>query len=314
MDLNPITTRLAQELKLQQCFLFNKQGESWVGDKPSTQLRQFLNKLFQSKPDDYFTEIRFFQMRQDKNAVLFLALVPIKIRESDLGFLGLIYNQPDHFQELLRYRVLPTHLRMWVHQIAVEERLRNKDNPQSKMLLDALDEKRIYAEQLEEKVKTLRDQLARVRERDMDHDQELAALHQIVTEQETEYRSLSDAYQDLFKTFGQVQEDYIATCVDFEQTIFHLEEENDDLVRELATRSNLRIGHIRKQRDEQRRMKTEFEKAKEDAQRAKEQLDALRAAYAGITPEKVKQLRDTMSQIESKLDYYRKRCLELEMG
>ncbi|CAM2009429.1 hypothetical protein [Acanthopleuribacter pedis] len=314
MDLNPITSRLTKELKLEQCFLFEKEGRQWVGDQPSSQLRQFLGKLFQSKPEDYFTEIRFFQMREEKNAVLFLALVPIKIRETELRFLGLIYNQQDHFQELLRYRVLPTHLRMWVHQIAVEERLRNKDNPQSKMLLDALDEKRIYAEQLEEKVQTLRDQLNRIREQGMDHDQEISAMRKLLVHQEEEYRSLSEAYQDLFETFEQMQGEHIATCVDFEQTIFHLEEENDELVRDLAARSNLRIGHIRKQRDEHRQMKDDLEKAQAESARYKEQWETLKASYGSMTPEKLDALRSTMNQLESKLAYYRKRCLELELN
>lgn len=314
MDLNPITTRLTQELKLEQCFLFDKEGSLWVGDKPSEQLRRFLGKLFQSKPDDYFTEIRFFQMREERNAVLFLALVPIKIRETELRFLGLIYNHQDHFQELLRYRVLPTHLRMWVHQIAVEERLKDKDNPQSKMLLDALDEKRIYAEQLEEKVQTLRDQLTRIREAEMGHDEELGEMRKLIQLQEQEYRSLSDAYQDLFDTFEQMQSEHIANCVDFEQTIYNLEEENDELVRDLAARSNLRIGHIRKQRDEQRHLKVALEKAENEASRYKEQLETLKASYGSMTPEKLEALRSTMNQLESKLTYYRKRCLELELN
>ncbi|CAM2065806.1 hypothetical protein SCOR_10535 [Sulfidibacter corallicola] len=316
MDLSHITAKLASELKLDGCFLFSGAGDQWSGSQASPSLRTFLGKLFKSRPEEYFSEIRFFKFRdeQRREAQQYLALVPVKIKGTSCRYLGLVYSQPERLQELLKYRIMPMYLRTWIHQIAVEERLREDRHRESETLLQALDERRAYADQLESKLHALRHELEHIREAEVGLDQKVNQLSDLLAQQNQEYQSLSEAYLDLFRNFESIQNEYIATCVDFEQTIFNLEEENDELVREVASRTNLRVGQIRKQREDHRKMKEALETAEAEATKYRAQFQALKESYGAMTPEKVEGMREVMGQLERKLEHYRKRCLQLELG
>ena len=221
-----VTRQIVAEFRLQGCFLLDREHDAWVGDQPAETFRNYLARLFKDKPPAYFSDIRFFKYPDDGEAgrvTKYLALIPLNLEEVRFHFLGLIYENQEQFQELLKYRIMPTYLVNSVRQFVTEAKIRESSSDTQQLLLQALEEKRVYASQLENKVKSLSQEIDNIRNAEMTLDQKVAKLSSLLEDQNKEYNLLAGSYQELFQNFQDLQNEYMETCVAFEHKVYDLQ-------------------------------------------------------------------------------------------
>jgi len=237
MEWSAITTKISEEFELEGCFLHHRDSDRWAGNRPSDAFQRYLDNLFASKESTYFQEIRFFKYSEPSaqgaaRALRYLALIPIHLEKIEFQFLGLIYRSQNQLQELLKLRVLPMYLVFWLHQFAIESRLRRKQK--SEALSRALDEKRLYAQQLEHKVKNLSQEIDKIKREGLSLDQRAKEMERLARERGEEYTRLAEAYQTLFADLEEMRREYMETAVGFDHAIYDLERERQALLARLG--------------------------------------------------------------------------------
>jgi len=290
-----VTRKIAESFGLQGCFLLARETDEWVGDKPPSSFRDFLGKQMRERASTYFDEVRFFKLTEAKgeSQAAFLALLPITLKHVPYEFLGLMYETPDQLQELLRFRVLPMYLIFYLHQMVAEARVRNADSTQQKALLRALEEKRLYAAQLEKKLQHMAGEIDRVRNAEMTRDQRLTRLNALLDRQTEEQRELATAYQELFSRYQDAEKDYLQSSVGLETRIYELERERRALNRVLGERHG--EGLVPRER---------LEIVEEKLARASEGLRE--------SDEREKAMRAKLEPLQQKVAYYRERAIKLD--
>ncbi len=320
MNWTAITHRIVREFQLKGCFLLNKDRHVWVGDKPTSTFRSYLSDLFTSKPTTYFNEIRFFKYsesnkKKDMNPVSkYLALIPIDLKEFDFQFLGIIYENPNQLQELLKFRILPMYLVFFLHQFLVESRIRRSGEEKQSQLLTALEEKRIYAQQLEHKVKSLHEEIENIKNSEMGLDQKVAELSRLLDRQSQEYQNFATAYQELFTEFQDVQNEFLTTSITLEHKILDLEVEKRRL--KMALRKQAREAGEKDEKGvtqkEYMELGIRLKKALHVAAKYTRLYEDIKAEIGDLDPGMVKQLVATLGVLKDKVEYYRGRCLQQE--
>ena len=322
-----VTTRLVEDFQLEACFLLNREKQKWVGGQPPQAFRSFLAELFKTKPAAYFEEIRFFKFNEDdkkeksRKVTRYLALIPLGLKDVNFHFLGLIYQNQDQLQELLKFRIMPMYLQFWLHQYVLMARVRAKDD-RSTELVEALEEKRIYAQRLERRVKSLNREIAHIREAELDLDQKVAELSRMLEEQGREYNELAGSYKNLFEDYQEVQTQQLQDSVAFEKTIYGLEIELNNLTAELRNNeqallearsagSSEEFLALRKQvKDLEMRLK----KAEDLARTNQQKFKVLKNEYGNVKPPQVRKLMESLKLLQHQLEQYRKRCRQLEQA
>ncbi len=296
MQWSAITRKIVEEFQLEGCFLLSWKENQWVGDRPSHAFQGYLESLFKQKAAAYFNEIRFFRYQEGdrpgraSKATRYLALIPISLKGVDFDFLGLIYQSQEHLQDLLKTRVLPMYLVFWLHQFSVSAKLRDPDAAGPKALQRALEEKRLYARQLEHKVKSLSDEIAKVKNAEVGLDQKAKQLERLLTDQGEEYRQLAEAYQSLFDELQDVQREFMETCVAFEHAVHDLERENLGLRRDLGAEPTTPVDRSP--------LWVDREASESQAERDDETA----------------RLKEDVAKLRQKVAFYRKRCIDQEQA
>lgn len=323
MDWQQLTQKICEEFQLQGCFLFHRETRQWEGDKPPATFRQYLNQLLDTKESSYFEEIRFFRMAETKvkSEGRYLALMPAHMEHAHFDFVGLIYKSPEQLQDLLKFRILPMYLVFYIDQITVETQAKQRLPKEQQVLVQALEEKRSYARQLESKVKTLASDIDRIKQSEMGLDQKVRALTKMLEIQNQEYLILANSYKEIFSDFQDAQTEFLTTFVSFEGQVTDLEAENNALKNKLAQgpdlsqvpeyhRMALDLAETKKREQKAVEAYTELKKK---ARKMQNRLQAFQEASAGVNPIQVKQLADTLNAEREKAETYRKRCIQLEL-
>lgn len=315
LNLEHLCIRIADEFQLLGCFMCGKKAEQWIGDRPPGELKPFLSRLFKMKKPDYFNEVRFFKFKEDERKVVsYLALIPIEIQNIPYPFLGLIYENPDRLQELLRYRILPMYLTFFLRQGLAEQQALINQGKDSTLLVEALEEKRLYAQALENRLKSLKGEIERVKQAEMSLDQKVLELSRLLDQQQESYSELADAYNNMFSEFQELQQDYLTTCVDFEQKVDDLQSQNDQMSKVLEEKINQEGNGSAEQAKLILQLRTQLKQAEQVAERNRRQFRDLKQTYGDIPPERVRELSETNIGLTAKLDQYRKRCFQLELS
>ena len=308
-----VTRQLSKEFNLQGSFLYRKSDKLWVGSQPIDSFRNYLEGLFVSKESSYFNELRFFkysepEQRGDTKVTRYLGLVPIEVNDVDFDFLGIIYEDPDNLQELLKFRILPMYLAFWLHRIVAESRVRHSDESHQQALVEALEEKRLYAQQLETRVKDLSAEIEAIKNSEMGLDQKVSELGRLLEEHHNEYQGLAVAYQEIFNQMQALQNEYLSTSVDLEHKILDLEVE----------RRRLRVKLRKQERDAGksgggyseaeyldlgRRLKT----AQEQAAQYNSQYHELKKELGDVEPDQVRHSVKIIKNLQDTVKYWRKR-------
>jgi len=306
-----VTQKITVDFHLEGCFLLDKHTDEWVGDKPPENFRNYLRELFRTKPASYLSQIRFFKLKSDgaNHPASFLALLPIELKHVNYNFLGLNYQSPDQLQELLRFRIMPMYLLFYLHQMIAEARVRNTEQAAGqKTLLRALDEKRIYAQQLENKVKNLYSEIDNVKSAGLSQDQMIGELTRLVEERNKDYQELAESYQALFTEHQEVESDYLTSSIGFECRINDLENKNSRMSTQLMAEQGTAETVPRALFEN---LQLQFKEARGLAERhLEEQL--VQAARHREKAEEVDQLVTQLGAMRSKVDYYRKRLAQQE--
>lgn len=323
MDWQKLTQKICDEFQLQGCFLFHKETRQWEGDKPPATFRQYLNQLFDTKESSYFEQIRFFRLAETKAAsdARYLALMPAHMAHAHFDFVGLLYQSPEQMQDLLKFRILPMYLIFYLDQITVEVEAIARLPKEQQVLMQALEEKRSYARQLESKVKHLADDVNRIKQSEMSLDQKVRELSKMLDKQNNEYEVLVRAYQDLFEDHQSSQTEFLQTFVAFEEKVNDLESQNLSMKNKLDKGPNLQsIPEYHKMALDLAETKKREQKAaeaytdlKKKARKLQNRLSAYQDAAGGVNPLQVKQLAETLSVERDKAEKYRRRCIQLEL-
>ena len=291
-----VTRKIAESFGLPGCFLLARETDEWVGDMPPSSFREFLAKQTREQPSPYFDEVRFFKLREGKSEseAAFLALVPVAMSHVPYDLLGLMYHTQDQLQELLRFRVLPMYLIFYLHQMIAEARVRNADSTQQKALLRALEEKRLYAAQLEKKLEHLSGEIDRVRSAEMTLDQRLAQLNALLDRQTEEHRELAAAYGDLFAKFQEAHNDHLQSSVGFETRLYELGLERTALARALEEKHGADLV------------------PRALLERARAALEQAAHTRETGSDDDRRALEEKITALQTKLDYYRDRAVKLD--
>ena len=302
MDWSKISQKIGEEFQLQGCFLLNRETDEWVGVAPPRAFRNYLKNQFQSKNQLHFDEVRFFKYKRPSHQeAQSLALLPIRLEEVPFHFMGLIYDDVSQFQSLLKLRVLPMHLLFWLHRLVTETKTSFGSKVDQQTILEALQEKRIYAKQLESKVSLLHEEIDRIKNSEMDLDQKVETLSQLVEKQHEDYELLAKSYQSLFEEHQQVQNEHLEACAYFEGKIFDLDQEKQALQARLAEAE--RHNHHGNTPLPPQQIGAQSGLIEQN-QRLREQLDHVHAAYAPFTPEEVGELAQTNRELKAKIKEY----------
>jgi hypothetical protein len=323
MDWQQLTRKICEEFQLQGCFLFHRETRQWEGDKPPATFRAYLNQLFDTKESSYFEEIRFFRLAESKTKTnsRFLALMPASLEHAHFNFIGLIYQSPEQLQELLKFRILPMYLIFYLDQITVETEAAARLPKEQQVLMQALEEKRSYARQLESRVKNLSSDIDKIKRSEMGLDQKVRELTKMLEMQNREYTVLVHAYQELFQDFQNSQTEFLQTFVAFEEQVNNLESENHAMKQKLAKGPDLNavpeyhkmaldLAETKKREQKAAEAYTELKKK---ARKMQNRLTAYQEASGGVTPLQVQQLAETLQVEREKAESYRKRCIQLEL-
>ncbi|MDJ0839003.1 MAG: hypothetical protein QNK37_20955 [Acidobacteriota bacterium] len=306
-----IARKIRDGFQLQGCFLLNRDKNEWVGEKPPSNFCNYLTEQFRAKPAAYFTEVRFFKLTGDEktSAGNYLALLPVDMSHVNYNFLGLLYDSPDQLEKLLRFRIMPMYLIFYLHQLVAEARVRNADSGTQKALLRALEEKRLYAQQLESKVKNLHSEIDRVKNAGLSLDQKVDKLTELLEHQNQEYGKLAESYQDLFGKLQEVESEFLNSSVAMECRIHDLEQDKKALETALAdkTGSVELVPRARIKQQEER-----LAEALTETRRLQQRIEELETKAAGADPEQTRRLVNTVKALKQKMDYYRERSEQQE--
>ena len=319
MNLEKITRKISDEFQLLGCFLLEPQRAEWVGGLPADTFQGYLNGLFKSKEPSYFSEIRFFKYNDaglSGKVTKYVALLPIDIEGLDFGFLGLIYENQDQFQELLKFRILPMYLVFYLFQALEESRMmQSEENGPGNKLLVALEEKRVYAQQLEMKVRALSREIDAIKNSEMSLDQKVEELSKLLEKQNKEYAELARAYQDLFDEAQAGQREMLQATVAFEHKILDMEVEKRRM--KVAIRK-LERGNKEKSapagdsvsRKEYMELGARLRTAQEQAAKYSQRYESIMADLGGLDPKKIKPLLQTVRALREKVEYFRARAMQ----
>lgn len=306
MNLLTVVQNITSEFDVEGCFLFDPDRESWITDLEDQSLRNFLAEQIRKRGIQYFSELRFFRFSDAaRGTIKHLALIPLGIPDFGFSFLGLVYRNTEQLQEMLRYRVLPMYLINSIHQVRTAMTLPDEMGEKAAVLVKALEEKRTYARQLEHRVSALKSQIDQIKASEMSLDQKVLAMTKLLDEQQQEYHSLSQAYSNLFSDFQTIHQQYLASCVHFEQSIHELDLQKNELLKRLDGSPEEQTGRVRVA--EHVALKAEAERARKESQRLKNRLAEIRNEYGGVPPEKVRAVSE--SAIELKREVARQRMV-----
>jgi len=316
VNIRKITRQISAEFKLLGCFLLNPSRGDWSGQKPGTAFQSYLTGLFKSKEPSYFQEIRFFKYheaggREAGKAARYCALIPMEMEELEYKFVGIIYESQEQLQDLLKFRILPMYIVFWIHQFLAESKVRGSEG-EPNHLLAALEEKRLYAQQLESRVKSLNAEIESIKNSEMGLDQKVEELSRILEEQGREYGQLAGAYQELFTDLQNVQNEYLQSAVTFEHKILDLEVEKRRLrnqVRKLERETGEKEGFSEK---EYLALGARLKKAQEQAGRYNRLYETLKSELGGLEPAQVKKLLHSIKTLKEQVEYYRQKAMAAE--
>lgn len=309
-----VTERLAKEFRLPGCFVLNRENDEWVGKTPSSAFCGYLSSLFETKDTTYFKEVRFFKYndatsKTDERKIRYLALMPINLEAVPYDFLGLLYENQDALQELLRFRIMPNYTLFWLYQLVAEARVRNAGGGQ-KALIKALDEQRLYARQLEGKLDALHNDIDVIRNSKLTLGEQVRRLNAVLDRQLAEYQELMDRYQELFDDHNRLQNDYLSTCVTLETRLSELE--TAEIQRELGV-EELEGEKLSEAAEDKSgsRIKNLMERLGQSQQallKLHGELEKTRSAYGDMSPDQVQQMVQTNVDLRRKMDYYKQRA------
>lgn len=300
-----ITRKITTLFDIDGCFLFNRHDNEWVGELPPSNFQNYLLEQYETKGEAYFAEVRFFKLAKEtkKTRASYLALVPMEINNVPYQFLGLIYRGQDQLQDLLRFRILPMYLIFYVHRLVAEARVRNaEDEGKPAALVAALEENSLYAQQLENRVKSLNDEIERVKNAGMSAEEKVHALSALLDNQAREYQQLADSYQGMYEEIQKARNEHLQDAVGWEYRINDLERENAALQRAVKEETG---------RDDliPREKLTMVEEKLADAERDKVALSKRIAAMERTEATRApKRLMDTAKALKAQMEHYRQRC------
>ncbi len=312
-NIRNITRKIASEFNLAGCFLLNPKSGDWSGHKPGDTFQTYLTSLFTSKEPSYFNEIRFFKYNESgqEKVARYCALIPMELEGLDFSFIGVIYHSQDQLQDLLKYRIFPMYLVFWVHQFMSESKLKEAGGEGSQ-LLAALEEKRIYAQQLESRVASLNAEIEAIKNSEMGLDQKVDELSRLLEEQGREYAGLATAYQELFNDIESVRNEYLESAVTFEHKILDLEVDKRRLknqVRKLERQAEQKEGFSEK---DYLALGARLKKAQEQAARYNRLYEGLKAELGGLEAAQVNKLLHSVKALQERVDYYRDKAMKAE--
>ncbi len=309
MSWQDVTTKISTSFSLQGCFLLDEQAREWVGRQPPASFCELLAEQLRTKPSTYFDEIRFFKLSREQRTgeAAYLALLPVTMKHVPYRFLGLMYRTPEQLQELLRFRILPMYLTFYLHQMVAEARVRNAGEDKQKALLRALEEKRLYAERLEHKVRNLTGEIDRVRNAEMGLDQKVARLSELLESQSREYQTLANAYRELFARFEEGQKEHLQSSVALEIRIHELEREKAGLMRALADERGEGLVPLESLEEAQGQLLA----ARQNLERLQARNDALEAERGQHTGDALAQARQKITALKQQVALYRNRSVQL---
>jgi len=300
-----VTQKIARSFDLPGCFLLSREQGEWVGHQPPRSFREFLAEQMRTRPATYFDAVRFFKLSREHlvGEAAYMALMPIKLAHVPYQFLGLMYGSPDKLQELLRFRILPMYLLFYLHQMVAEARVRNAASTNQKALLRALEEKRLYASQLEQKVRNLNGELDRLSTAEMSMDQKLAQMRALLESHARDYTELTEAYRELYQNFEESQREQLESAVALEIRLHELERERDSLRRALADTH----GESLVPRD----MVDQARVAVQEARQEQARLAARIAQLEADPPADSRRLEEKIKALKQQVSFYRNRSSQL---
>lgn len=313
VDWQAFTTEVVDQFDLEGCFLFQRTGNLWIGDQPHDQFRAFLDKLFKTKPDAYFEETHFYKFREDDvKIVRYMAMVPLDIMGLQFDFLGVIYKNPEELQEILKHKMMTNYLVHLLEERMAREELERLRKQERATLLQELAEKKMYADQLKNKLNQLNDEFENIKASSMTHKEKVDHLSELLRKQHDEMRGMSEAYQDLYRGYQALETEFFESTVQLENKMHDLSEENKSLKEQLEARpepvEKTEAASVAEIQD----LRAKLSNATNMAKRYKEQVDMV-TGDSKISPELISQLRDQIGVEKRKAEENRLRNVQLEM-
>ena len=142
----------------------------------------------------------------------------------------------------------------------------------------------------------------------------MAGLSNLLEEQNREYGLLAGSYQELFDNLQELQTEFMQTCVAFEHKILDLEVEKRRLrgdIRKLERNAGQPATGTVSQK-EYMDLGIRLKQALNVAARYTKLYEETKAALGDLAPQDVANLQTLVDALNTKVDQYRNRCLQLE--